>query len=160
MKIYTLKRQLMIKRPIDEVFRFFEKPENLSRITPDGIGFEILTPRPISMHVGAVLDYTIRVIGIPVHWTTLIADYDPPRRFADVALRSPYSLWHHTHTFEETLDGTLMTDEVRYALPFGPLGRLVHSLWVQGQLERIFDYREAAIHRLLEPSWAEPSPPR
>jgi ligand-binding SRPBCC domain-containing protein len=149
-KVYTLRRQQLIRRPIDEVFRFFEEPGNLTTITPRSVGFEILTPPPILMHSGTVLDYTIKIMGIPVRWTTLITDYEPPHRFADVALRSPYSLWHHTHTFIETEGSTLMTDEVRYALPFWALGRLVHSLWVRGQLQHIFDYRETVIRRLLE----------
>jgi len=150
-KQYTLRRQQLIKRPLPEVFAFFESPENLARITPASMGFEILTPKPIRMQTGSILDYTIRLFGFPVHWTTIIAAYNPPRSFSDVALKSPYSFWHHTHTFEEVEDGTLMTDEVRYALPFGPLGRVAHSLWIEGQLERIFDFRAETIRRLMDP---------
>ena len=150
MKIYTLKRRQAIAQPRREVFKFFEKPENLEKITPGSVGFHILTPRPINMKAGTVLDYTIRVIGIPVRWTTLISDYDPPIQFRDVSLRGPYSFWHHTHTFEETEQGTVMTDEVRYALPFGPIGRLVHALFVRRQLNHIFDYRAEIIRDMLE----------
>ena len=150
MKTYNLRRQQTVKAPREQVFRFFESPENLERITPGDVGFEILTPRPITMQTGAVLDYTIRVLGLPVRWTTLIASYDPPNRFTDVALKSPYSFWHHTHTFEEAADGTLMTDDVKYALPFGWLGRLVHTLWVRRQLTKIFDFRAEVIMRLIE----------
>jgi len=149
MKIYILKRRQVIPRSRDEVFRFFERPENLERITPAAVGFKILTPGPISMHAGAVLDYTIRLLGLSVRWTTLIASHEPPDRFTDVALRGPYSFWHHTHTFEEVEGGTLMTDEVRYALPFGFLGGMVHALWVKRQLKQIFDYRADVIARLL-----------
>jgi ligand-binding SRPBCC domain-containing protein len=132
------------------VFEFFESPENLERITPGTVGFNILTPKPIRMQAGTVLDYTIRLIGLPVRWTTLISEYDPPRRFADVALKGPYSFWHHTHTFEEAGDATVMTDQIRYALPFGWLGRLVHALWVRRRLDEIFDYRAQVIQGMLE----------
>lgn len=150
MKCYTLKRRQVIARPLQEVFSFFAQPENLAKITPDTVGFHMLTPLPIVMQSGIVLDYTIRVLGIPVRWTTLITAYDPPHRFCDVAIRGPYSFWHHTHTFEETDEGTLMTDEVRYALPFGIAGRIVHRLWVKRQLDHIFDFRARVIRQMLE----------
>jgi ligand-binding SRPBCC domain-containing protein len=150
MKIYTLKRRQTIKRPREEVFRFFESPENLERITPKSVGFNILTPRPIKMKVGTVLDYTIRLMGLQVRWTTLISEYEPPHRFCDVSIRGPYSYWHHTHTFEDTEDGTVMTDEVRYAMPFGFLGRVVRLFWVRRQLDQIFDYRARVIGKMLE----------
>ena len=150
MKIYTLKREQLIDRPRREVFAFFERPENLERITPASMGFEILTPRPILMQTGTVLDYTIRLFGLPLRWTTVITAYNPPHSFADVALHSPYSFWHHTHTFAEVDGGTLMTDEVRYALPLGPVGRLANSHWVKRQLERIFDFRAEAIRKLID----------
>ena len=150
MKTYTLKRQQSIARPMDDVFNFFKQPDNLEKITPSSVGFTILTPRPIKMQIGTVLDYTIRLLGLPVRWTTLISAYDPPHSFIDVALRGPYSFWHHTHTFEENDQGTTMTDEVHYALPFGVLGRLAHLLWVRRQLNYIFDYRMKVIGKLLE----------
>lgn len=132
------------------MFDFFGKPENLEEITPGPVGFNILTPRPIVMKAGTVLDYTIRILGLPIRWTTLISSYDPPNGFSDVALRGPYSFWHHTHTFEEAAQGTTMTDEVHYALPFGFLGRIVHALWVRRQLNYIFEYRAEVIGRLLK----------
>lgn len=150
MKIYILKREQLIAIPRREVFAFFENPENLEKITPRSVGFNILTPRPIKMKAGTVLDYTIRLLGISVRWTTLISEYNPPYNFSDVALRGPYSFWHHTHTFEETDGWTIMIDEVHYALPFGILGRIAHFLWVRHQLNQIFNYRARIIVRLLE----------
>ena len=150
MKTYVFRKQQALARPIDDLFNFFKQPDNLEKITPSSVGFTILTPRPIKMQVGTVLDYTIRLLGLPVRWTTLISAYDPPHRFIDVSLRGPYSFWHHTHTFEENDQGTIMTDEVHYALPFGVLGRLAHSLWVKRQLKYIFDYRMKVIGELLE----------
>lgn len=150
MKLYTLRRQQIIERPREEVFGFFERAENLERVTPKSVGFRILTPPPIRMGAGTILDYVIHLMGFPVRWTTCITEYESPVRFADVALRGPYSFWHHTHTFEPHERGTLMTDEVRYALPFGWLGRLVRWLWVRRELEHIFDYRARVIGELLE----------
>jgi ligand-binding SRPBCC domain-containing protein len=150
MKTYIFRKQQTIAHPIEDVFNFFKQPDNLEKITPSSVGFSILTPRPINMQVGTVLDYTIRLLGLPVRWTTLISAYDPPYRFIDVALRGPYSFWHHTHTFEENDQGTIMTDEVHYALPIGIFGRLAHFLWVKRQLKYIFDYRMKVISDLLE----------
>lgn len=149
MKPYPLRREQIVKRPIEEVFAFFEKPLNLARITPDSVGFEILTPPPIVMKAGLVLDYTIKVFGMRVHWTTIITEYEPPHRFTDVQLKGPYEFWHHTHSFEAIADGTLMTDDVSYLIPLGPLGRIVHSVAVKRQLKRIFDYRTAAIEKIF-----------
>ena len=150
MKTYVFRKQHSIARPIDDLFNFFKQPDNLEKITPSSVGFTILTPRPIKMQVGTVLDYTIRLIGLPVRWTTMISEYDPPHRFIDVAIRGPYSFWHHTHTFEENDQGTIMTDEVNYSLPFGIFGRLAHFLWVKRQLKYIFDYRMNVISDLME----------
>lgn len=150
MKTYILKRQQTIRRPLEDVFDFFKRPDNLEKITPASVGFTILTPRPIRMQAGTVLDYTISLLGLPVRWTTLISTFEPPHRFIDVAMRGPYSFWHHTHTFEENGRETVMTDEVHYALPFGLLGRFAHCLWVRRQLNRIFDYRMKVIGDLLE----------
>jgi ligand-binding SRPBCC domain-containing protein len=145
MKMYTLHRRQRILHPRSHVFGFFEAPENLARITPPSLGFRILTPLPITMKVGTVIDYTIRWLGVPVRWRTLITTYDPPFRFVDEQINGPYALWHHSHRFEETADGTEMTDEVRYCLPFGFLGDLGHTLIVRRQLEHIFDYRATVI---------------
>jgi len=142
---HTLRREQLVKRPRDEVFAFFSRPENLAAITPEKVGFKIMTPSPITMQTGAVIDYTIRVFGLPVRWTTLISEYRPPYKFIDVQLRGPYSFWYHTHYFEETTEGTILRDEVSYALPVGPLGRLVHGLFVKRQLKNIFDYRARVI---------------
>lgn len=149
MKIYTLRREQLIRTPRAELFAFFERPENLAQITPASLGFRILTPPPIPMHAGSVIDYTVKLLGLPVRWTTVIAAYEPPHLFVDVSLRGPYSFWHHTHTFDEVPDGVLITDEVRYALPFGFLGRLIHSLWVRHELKRVFDHRERVIAEMF-----------
>lgn len=149
MKMYTLRRTQVIPRPPDEVFSFFAQPENLERITPADLGFAILTPGPIVMKTGALIDYTIRLMGVPIRWTTLITTYDPPHCFVDEQIRGPYSFWHHRHHFIEHDDGTEIVDEVRYVLPGGPLAPLFHAIFVRRQLEKIFDHRARVIARAL-----------
>lgn len=145
MEPYVLKREQFIPKPLDEVFDFFSKPDNLERITPPHLSFRIITPPPVTMREGALFDYVIRLRGLPMRWTTLITDFDPPHRFVDVQLRGPYSFWHHTHTFEAVEGGTRIGDEVRYLLPFGPLGTLVHGIFVRRDVEQIFAYRQQVI---------------
>jgi hypothetical protein len=147
MKPYLLEREQRVRRPLDEVFPFFSRPENLEKITPPLLGMSVLTPSPIEMRVGALIDYSINMRGLPMRWTTYIAEYDPPHRFVDVQLRGPYSFWHHTHTFHEDGNNTILRDEVRYLLPFGPLGRIMHRLLVQRDLNNIFAYRQEVIAR-------------
>jgi ligand-binding SRPBCC domain-containing protein len=152
MKTYSLRREIVVARPIDEVFAFFERPENLAKITPPSLGFHILTPSPINMGVGTLIDYTIKVLGLRRHWTTLIAEYDPPRRFVDVQLKGPYTFWHHTHLFEPVGDGTRITDVVRYVVPFGFLGQLANALVIRRQLSHIFAFRAEVLAKLLDHS--------
>jgi len=148
-----LYRRQVVPRPIEEVFAFFDRPENLNLITPPELQFEILTPSPIEMKVGALIDYRIRLAGLPMRWTTYISRYEPPRCFIDVQLRGPYSFWHHTHTFTPLHEhSTLIEDEVLYCLPFGLMGRIAHLLWVRRQLNRIFDYRMQRCQKIFEPS--------
>ncbi|MEW5924676.1 MAG: SRPBCC family protein [Candidatus Zixiibacteriota bacterium] len=150
MKVYSLEREQYIARPLRDVFSFFERPENLSRLTPPSLGFRILTPSPIPMKTGTVIDYTIRLLKIPLHWRSLISVYEPPHLFVDEQLKGPYALWHHAHSFREKEGGTIVTDKVSYALPMGFIGRLMHRLIVKRQLEHIFNYRVAVIKRILE----------
>ena len=113
------------------MFPFFAEPRNLARITPSGMGFEFLS-HDFEMRDGLEIDYRLRpLLGIPTTWRTGITQYDPPHRFADVQLRGPYRRWEHVHTFHEVEGGTLVEDDIAYALPFGPLGDLVHGWMVR-----------------------------
>ena len=150
MKIFKLKRQQIIQKPLEEVFEFFSRAENLAKITPESLDFKILTPLPIEMKTGALIDYTVKPVLLPIRWTTMITDYNPPNGFIDQQLKGPYNFWHHTHRFEHTPEGTLITDEVVYALPFGILGRIAHALFVKRQLRRIFDFRSAVIKTIFD----------
>lgn len=149
MTVYTLQRELWVPRPLPLTFEFFSRAENLERITPPWMHFRILTPPPIEMQAGATIAYTLRVRGIRLEWLTEIERWNPPYEFVDVQAKGPYKLWRHTHRFSEVATGTLIEDTVEYALPFGPLGRLVHRLQVARDLQQIFDYREQRVQALL-----------
>lgn len=101
------------------------------------------------MRAGLTIDYTIRWLGIPMGWTSLITEYAPPASFTDEQVRGPYRLWHHRHAFVPDGDGTIISDHVRYSLPFGPLGRIAQALLVKHQLLGIFRYRQRAVARML-----------
>jgi hypothetical protein len=128
------------------VFPFFSEAKNLEQLTPDWLSFQILSPLPIEMRVGALIDYRIRLYKVPMRWRTLISAWEPPYRFVDEQLRGPYSTWWHEHTFVEKDGGTLLADHVRYQ---APLGFFSHPLMVNRQLQRIFDYRTDVIRRLF-----------
>jgi ligand-binding SRPBCC domain-containing protein len=150
MTIHTLRREQVLDAPPDAVFAFFADPFNLEAITPPLLRFSVVTPAPIAMGVGTFIQYRLRLRGVPVRWDTLIAAWQPPWRFADVQVRGPYRLWHHTHELSALdRDRTLMRDSVRYALGFGPLGALAHRLVVRRDLEAIFAYRARRVPQLL-----------
>ena len=136
--------ELWLPHPRNEVFAFFGDAHNLERITPPWVKFEVLTPAPIVMRPGILIDYRIRIHGVPVRWRTEISAWQPPFQFVDEQRRGPYRLWHHTHTFEEREGGTLCRDRVRY-WPRG--GALMNWLFVRKDVERIFEYRR---QRLVE----------
>ncbi len=142
MKEFILHAELWLPRPCIEIFPFFADARNLETITPPWLKFQVLTPSPIAMRPGALIDYRIRIHGIPIGWRTEITTWEPPHRFIDVQLRGPYSLWHHTHTFEACDGGTLCRDNVRYR-PHG--GALVNWLFVRRDVERIFEYRQQRL---------------
>ena len=150
MRVHILEREQRIAAPPDQVFPFFEDAYNLEAITPPFLGFRVVTPRPIAMRAGALIEYRLRLHGVPVRWRTRIEQFDPPHLFVDAQLSGPYRLWHHTHVFEaDGRGGTLMRDRVRYALPLGPIGALAHLLFVRRDLRRIFDFRQQAVARML-----------
>jgi len=150
LKVYTLKKEQKISKNILDVFDFFSRPENLATITPPKMKFKILTPKPIEMKEGALIDYTVRILGFPIRWRTLITKYGPPNIFVDQQLKGPYSLWHHTHTFTKISDNeTLIKDIVTYSIPFGFIGRIAHSIYIKKDLEKIFLYRKNKIADLL-----------
>jgi hypothetical protein len=147
--VRTLHRQQWVPRSLHEVFEFFERPENLPRITPPWLGFRILTPAPLTMRCGLMIDYTVRVLGMPTHWRSQIAEYDFPHGFRDVQVIGPYRLWDHRHRFRRESGGTLIEDFVVYEPPLGLLGAVVDALMIRRRLAAIFEYRRRRIEEFL-----------
>lgn len=144
---------------VRDAFAVFEDPRNLAKITPAWLNFRITSPGPIVMKKDAVFDYTLRWMGIPLRWRTRITEYEPPFYFVDEQIRGPYVLWRHRHTFHPTEEGTLVSDDVDYILPFGGLGALVHRLVVAEQLKKIFRFRQEALNEILSHGrarWTDP----
>ena len=135
--------------PRDDLFPFFADAANLARITPPEVGFHILTPQPIAMRAGTLIDYRIRLWGIPMPWRTEITTWNPPHHFVDEQKRGPYRLWIHEHTFTPQNGGTLCTDRIRYAVLGGDL---IHWLFVRRDVERIFKYRATQLQALFPAS--------
>jgi len=149
--MFVLEREQIIRRPRAEVFEFFSDARNLERITPAFLNVRIVTPTPIEMKAGTLIDYRIRLFGVPLKWRTRIDVYEPGTMFVDRQLSGPYRTWIHTHAFSDVEGGkaTKMIDRVEYEIPFGPLGRIARLLFVRRTLERIFDHRAEVIgHRI------------
>ena len=145
---HLLRAETTIGRPRSEVFAFFAAAENLGRITPPELSFEIRTPLPVRMGAGARIDYRLRLFGLPFLWRTLISRWEPETLFVDEQVSGPYASWVHTHTFADVPGGTRVTDEVRYRLPLFPAGELAYPV-VRLQLARIFSYRRRRLAELL-----------
>lgn len=150
--VHTLERSQFIPADSARVWEYFSTPRNLDALTPPEMKFRILG-NPGPMHTGQLIAYRIRIFpACWVNWLTEIRHVTPGVSFVDEQRIGPYRLWYHEHRFESRDGGVLMTDRVTYALPFGPLGDLVHSLWVRRQLGRIFDYRRTAVERVFRSS--------
>lgn len=144
MKVHEFQCELWLPQPRDRVFSFFSDPANLDDITPPWLSFKIVTPLPVSMKEGALIDYRLRVRGFPLRWRSKITRWNPPESFVDEQLVGPYRLWHHEHTFLPIGGGTLVRDQVRYATP---LDALVHRFFVRPDIERIFEFRTQELRR-------------
>ena len=132
---------LWVPRPLDDVFAFFSDAANLEALTPPWLHFRILTPQPIAMHPGTLIDYRIRLHGIPISWQSEITDWNPPRQFVDQQRRGPYRRWIHTHTFAAEGIGTRVSDRVDFEVPLGWLtGRFVLR-----DVEKIFAFRRRQL---------------
>ena len=146
---HTLTRTLTLALPRQRVFEFFADAGNLERITPPELNFHIVTRQPIEIGHGTLIDYKLRLRGLPIWWRTEISVWDPPNQFVDQQLSGPYRQWIHRHTFKELGPSeTLIEDEVRYRLPLEPLGDVAHFI-VRRELAYIFDYRQKAVVEIL-----------
>jgi uncharacterized protein (TIGR01777 family) len=139
-----------LARPPQEVFPFFSDPRNLERITPDFLRFRVLGATTDRIGNGTLIDYALRLHGIPVRWQSRIESWEPNRRFVDLQTRGPYSLWHHAHEFEPDGGGTIVRDRVRYRLPLGALGELIAGRLVRRDLEAVFECRRRRIGELID----------
>lgn len=146
---FILEREQWVPRPLEEVFTFFADAKNLEALTPPWMRFHILTSEPIEIAAGAIIDYRLSGHGIPLLWKTEIVLWESPHKFVDLQVKGPYKLWHHTHQFHASAGGTQILDSVRYMLPFGVLGRLVHAMSVRQNVEEIFEYRHKKISELF-----------
>ena len=146
MRVFEIRKEVWLPRPIDEVFDFFSDARNLERLTPPTLRFEVLTPSPIRMAAGTLIDYKLKLRGIPVRWQSEITMWDPPHRFVDEQRRGPYRMWKHEHTFVESDGGVFAKDNVSYAVPGGAL---INTLFVARDVRNIFDYRTEQLLKAL-----------
>jgi ligand-binding SRPBCC domain-containing protein len=145
LKIYELKRQVYIQAPVEDVFSFFSRAENLNLITPPWLRFQILTPLPIKMEKKTRIDYSLNLFRARFVWKTEITEWHPPHLFIDKQISGPYRHWEHTHRFKKKNQGTHMEDIVRYAVPGFIFAPLVHFFFVRPRLEKIFSFREETL---------------
>lgn len=141
---HVLEARLWLARPRAEVFAFFADPRNLLQLTPPHWRLRLLTPRT-TVAAGAVLDYRMRWLGVPLKWRAYVREYDPPYRFVDVQVRGPWARWEHRHLFLEEGGGTWVEDRITYRPPLGALGRVVHRVVVERQLRAVWAYRQARL---------------
>jgi ligand-binding SRPBCC domain-containing protein len=148
--MYQLKTKQFVKTDIATCWDFFSDPKNLSKITPQSMGFIVRTELPDKMYEGLMIEYTVRpMLGIPMNWITEIKTVKNHSFFVDEQRKGPYRIWHHEHHFKEVEGGVEMTDIVSYELPLGFLGRLMHPILVKNKLKEIFDYRRQKVDELF-----------
>jgi ligand-binding SRPBCC domain-containing protein len=148
--MYQLKIKQFVKTDMATCWDFFSDPKNLSKITPQSMGFIVRTELPDKMYEGLMIEYTVRpMLGIPMNWITEIKTVKNHSFFVDEQRKGPYRIWHHEHHFKEVEGGVEMTDIVSYELPLGFLGRLMHPILVKNKLKEIFDYRRQKVDELF-----------
>jgi hypothetical protein len=141
--------EIWLPKKREEIFPFFSDEKNLETLTPDHLNFKVLKKSTAEINEGTLIDYRLKVHGVPMHWRTLIENWEPGRKFVDRQLKGPYALWHHTHEFTDFAGGTLMRDRVLYRLPLGRLGDAIAGWFVKKDVGGIFSYRQQTIRRIF-----------
>lgn len=136
-----------INKPISEVFSFFAEAKNLEKITPEFLNFRILKMNTPEIQKNSLIDYQLKLHGIPLKWKTLISEFIPNERFIDEQLKGPYTKWVHTHTFQEKDGGTLIKDHVVYKIPLGIIGKTLLGNYIRNDITKIFNYRYNIIDK-------------
>jgi ligand-binding SRPBCC domain-containing protein len=150
MKIYTVHTQQKLPITLDKAWDFLSDPKNLQTITPDYMGFKILSGTDRPMFEGQLIQYIVTPIaGIKMKWVTEITHVRDKEYFVDEQRFGPYALWHHKHFLKEIPGGVLMEDVVDYKVPLGILGQLVHPFMVKPKLDEIFNYRKQKLTELF-----------
>lgn len=148
--MYQLKRKQFVKTDLKTCWNFFSSPQNLKRITPPYMGFNIKFDLPEKMYEGLMIEYSVKpVLGIPMTWITEIKTVKDNLFFVDEQRKGPYKIWHHEHHFKEVEGGVEMTDIVSYELPLGIFGEFAHALFVKKQLEGIFNFRIKMVDEIF-----------
>ncbi len=154
---HVLESRFWLPCPRPQVFEFFADPRHLALVQPPWAQLEWLAPPPGRLEAGTVLDFTVRVLGLPVRWRVIVRELDAPHRFVDAQLLGPFARWEHRHRFLEGPEqeggagpaGTWVEDRVTYRLPAGPLGVVVHALLARRRLVRLFAHRQLRLRELL-----------
>lgn len=148
--INVVAAQVILPYSRDQVFEFFSKAENLELITPSWLKFNIMTPTPVEMFNGQLIDYKLKLFGLPFKWKTEITVWDPPNRFIDTQLKGPYVSWVHEHRFVEQGEKTVVYDKVEYKVPGWILSPIINKLFVRSNVEQIFKYRTKVIQEIFK----------
>jgi ligand-binding SRPBCC domain-containing protein len=150
LKTYQFRSKQFLPITINEAWEFFSNPNNLTKITPPWLNFEVTSKLDSKMYAGMIITYLVRpLLNIPTTWVTEITHVREPNYFVDEQRFGPYKLWHHQHHFKETDNGIEMTDIVSYALPLDPLSRPINSLLVEKKVKGIFKFREKKLEELF-----------
>lgn len=148
--MYQLKRTQIVQSDLQTCWDFFSAPKNLKTITPDYMGFDVITDLPDKMYEGLIIAYKVKpVFGIPLEWITEIKYVHDKKFFVDEQRKGPYKIWHHEHHFKSVENGVEITDIVTYEVPFGFLGRMMHPFLIKTKLNEIFDYRFQKVETLF-----------
>jgi len=151
MAVYQIIKKMKLPLSLEDAWEFISSPKNLKTITPDYMGFDIVSKDlPEKMYAGMIISYRVSpVLSIKTNWVTEITHVRDLHYFVDEQRHGPYSIWHHQHQLEEIEGGVLMTDIVSYKPPFGFLGSIANSLFIRKKVNEIFDYREKKLIELF-----------